>query len=212
MTMPIQSRTRSPFSRRIELGLVAALLLLCSACGSATRVTRVEPTMVTDFSGRWNDTDSRAVAETRVSEAVKYPWLETYRRAKGRAPVVVGSIANRSHEHVNMHTLVADLERALTNSQQILFVAGKGEREELREERREQAVYAREDTQKSAGKEIGADFLLRGSFSSILDESGGTKAIFYQVDLELVDLEGNVKAWFGQHKIKKILERRQTMF
>ena len=109
--------------------------------------------------------------------------------------------------------IVTDLSgRELTNSQKVSFVAGKGEREEVRDERREQAVHAREDTQKAPGKEVGADYMLRGSIATILDEQDGAKAVFYQIDLEMVDMENNVKAWFGQKKIKKVIERKRTVF
>ncbi|MBM4125072.1 MAG: penicillin-binding protein activator LpoB, partial [Nitrospira sp.] len=156
---------------------------------------------------------SRLVAEAMVKEALANPWLSNYTKAKGRQPVVVvGTILNRSHEHINVQTFVTDLSRELTNSQQVTFVAGKGEREEIRAERAEQAVHAREDTQKAPGKEIGADYMLKGNISTILDEAEGTKAVFYQVDLEMVDLENNVKAWFGQKKIKKVVERKRVLF
>ncbi|MGH7230635.1 MAG: penicillin-binding protein activator LpoB [Nitrospiraceae bacterium] len=193
--------------------LAGALLLTSSGCSSGTKVTRVDTNVVTDLSGRWNDTDSRMVAETMVKEALSYSWLDTYTREKSRQPVVVvGTILNRSHEHINTQTFVTDLQRELTNSQKVNFVAGKGEREEIREERREQAVHAREETQKSAGKEIGADYIMKGNISTILDEADGVKAIFYQVDLELIDLESNVKTWYGQKKIKKVVERKRTLF
>ncbi|HPV84208.1 MAG TPA: penicillin-binding protein activator LpoB, partial [Nitrospira sp.] len=77
---------------------------------------------------------------------------------------------------------------------------------------REQAVHAREDTQKAPGKEIGADYMMRGSIATILDEQDGAKAVFYQIDLEMVDLENNVKSWFGQKKIKKVIEKKRTIF
>ncbi|MGH7164329.1 MAG: penicillin-binding protein activator LpoB, partial [Nitrospiraceae bacterium] len=102
--------------------------------------------------------------------------------------------------------------RELTNSQKVTFVAGKGEREEIREERQEQAVHAREDTQKAPGTEVGADYMMKGNISTILDEADGVKAIFYQVDLEMIDLSNNVKTWFGQKKIKKVIERKRTLF
>ena len=54
--------------------------------------------------------------------------------------------------------------------------------------------------------------MLKGDISSILDESEGVKAVFYQVDLELIDLENNVKSWFGQKKIKKVVERKRMLF
>jgi uncharacterized protein (TIGR02722 family) len=188
------------------------LALVASGCAS-TNVSRVDAATVTDFSGRWNDTDSRLVAEEMVKAALGEPWLENSTKAKGRPPVVVvGTVANRSHEHVNIPTFINDLERELTSSQRVVFVAGKGQREELRDERREQATHALESTQKAPGKEIGADYLLRGSISTIQDEADGTKAIFYQVDLEMVDLSNNVKSWFGQKKIKKIVERKRVLF
>ncbi len=205
-------RGNSMDAKRLVLP-VLGLVLLLGGCSSGTKVTRVDTGVVTDLSGRWNDTDSRLVAEAMVKEALSNPWLENFTKSKGRQPVVVvGTILNRSHEHLNTQTFVTDLSRELTNSQRVQFVAGKGEREEVREERAEQAVHSREGTQKSPGKELGADYLMRGNISTILDEAEGVKAVFYQVDLELIDLESNVKSWFGQKKIKKVVERKRTLF
>ncbi len=196
-----------------RIGLVALVVLSLAGCAQETKVTRVDSGVVTDLSGRWNDTDSRIVAESMVKEALEYPWLNSFSSSKHRQPVVVvGTIQNSSHEHINVNTFVTDLERELTNSQKVTFVAGKGDREELRTERKEQAMYAREDTQKAPGKEIGADYMMKGTIATILDEADGTKAVFYQVDLQMVDLESNAKVWFGQKKIKKVVEKKRSIF
>ena len=192
---------------------MALALLSLAGCAQETRITRVDSGVVTDLSGRWNDTDSRIVAESMVKEALEYPWLNSFSSSKRRQPVVVvGTIQNSSHEHINVNTFVTDLERELTNSQKVTFVAGKGDREELRTERKEQAMYAREDTQKAPGKEIGADYMMKGTIATILDEADGTKAVFYQVDLQMVDLENNAKVWYGQKKIKKVVEKKRSIF
>jgi len=193
--------------------LLALVLIGFSGCGAETKVTRVDSGVVTDLSGRWNDTDSRMVAESMVKEALEYPWLNNFSQSKRRQPVVVvGTVVNNSHEHINVQTFVTDLERELTNSQKVTFVAAKNEREEVRTERKEQAMYASEDTQKSPGKEIGADYIMKGTIATILDEADGTKAMFYQVDLQMVDLESNAKVWYGQKKIKKVIEKKRTVF
>jgi penicillin-binding protein activator len=195
------------------LAIAGVTALTLSGCGHETKVTRVDAGVVTDLSGRWNDTDSRMVAETMVKESLEYPWLGNFTQSKRRQPVVVvGTILNSSHEHISVQTFVTDLERELTNSQKVTFVAGKGERDELRTERKEQAMYSREDTQKAPGKEIGADYMMKGTISTILDEAEGTKAVFYQVDLQMVDLESNAKVWYGQKKIKKVIEKKRTIF
>lgn len=207
---------RSVFSIRsawclLVMGL--ALSLTLSACGKEKKVTRIDPGVVTDFSGRWNDTDSKMVAEAMIKEMVKQPWLEKFSSTAGRQPVViVGTILNKSHEHIDVGTFVTDLQREMTNSQQVVFVANKNERDEIREERKEQAVHAREDTQKRPGQELGADFMMKGNISTIVDESDGVKAVYFQVDLDLIDLENNVKSWYGQKKIKKVIERKRLLF
>jgi hypothetical protein len=198
---------------RGRIGLVVLVVLMLAGCAQETKITRVDSGVVTDLSGRWNDTDSRMVAESMVKEALEYPWLNNYSSSKRRQPVVVvGTILNNSHEHIDVNTFVADLERELTNSQKVTFVAGKGDREELRTERKEQAMYAREDTQKAPGKEIGADYMMKGTIATILDEAEGTKAVFYQIDLQMVDLESNAKVWYGQKKIKKVIEKKRSIF
>ncbi len=209
----MQETWKAPGWKIATTPALLALSLWLAGCGAEAKVTRVDPGVVTDLSGRWNDTDSRQVAEEMVKQALSYPWLDNFVKSKNRHPVViVGTILNRSHEHINVQTFVQDLARELTNSQKVTFVAGKSEREEIREERREQAVHAREDTQKAPGKELGADYMMKGSISTILDETDGVKAVFYQVDLEMIDLESNVKSWFGQKKIKKVIERKRTIF
>jgi uncharacterized protein (TIGR02722 family) len=197
----------------IVLGLCVLNLLVLTGCGKEKKVTRVDPGVVTDLSGRWNDTDSKLVAETMMKEMVNRPWLDKFTSSHGRDPIViVGTILNKSHEHIDVGTFVTDLEREMTNSQKVVFVASKSERDEIRDERKEQAIYSREDTQKRPGQELGADFMMKGTIATILDESAGTKAIYYQVDLDLIDLENNVKSWYGQKKIKKVVERKRTLF
>jgi uncharacterized protein (TIGR02722 family) len=198
---------------RPSLWIVFCAGLALAGCGQEMKVTRIDAGVVTDLSGRWNDTDSRMVAESMVKEALQYPWLGNFSQAKRRQPVVVvGTVLNNSHEHINVQTFIADLERELTNSQKVTFVAGKSERDEIRTERKEQAMYASEETQKAPGKETGADYMMKGTIATILDEADGTKAVFYQVDLQMVDLESNAKVWYGQKKIKKVVEKKRTVF
>ena len=114
----------------IGLALVAAIAPGCSG----KRVSRVAVDETIDLSGRWNDTDSRLVSEEMVSEALSRPWVDKFLKKHGTEPtVIVGTVVNRSHEHINTQTFTKDLERELTNSGRVQFVASKGERDEVRE-------------------------------------------------------------------------------
>ncbi len=194
---------------------LGGLLFLASVVGgcATTRVERISPEKVVDLSGRWNDTDSRLVAEEMVKEALSRPWVDNFLKKHTKQPtVIVGTVVNRSHEHINVQTFTKDLERELTNSGRVLFVASKTEREEVREERQDQQTQSSEETAKGLGKEVGADYMLKGNINSIQDEEGGTKVVYYQVTLEMVDIESNLKVWFGDKKIKKIIEKSRIGF
>ena len=203
----------TPLMRVCAVIVSCLCLFLLGSCGKEKKVTRIDPGVITDFSGRWNDTDSKLVAEAMIKEMVGRPWLENFSSQHSRTPtVIVGTIVNKSHEHIDVGTFIKDLEREMTNSQKIIFVASQGDREEIRQERKEQAVHAREDTQKRPGQELGADYMMKGTMSTIVDESSGVKGIYYQVDLELINLETNVKSWYGQKQIKKVIERKRLLF
>jgi uncharacterized protein (TIGR02722 family) len=139
------------------------------------------------------------------------PGSQRFAQVAGRTPVViVGTVLNRTHEHLNTQTFVKDLERALIQSGQVQFVADAGQRQEVRQERLDQSQNARADTVKPPGQESGADFMLQGTINSLVDELDSTRAVFYQVDLELIDIASNVKVWLGQKKVKKLVERSKT--
>lgn len=189
--------------------LIMLLPVLVISCASAPKVTRTEAGEQIDLSGEWNDTDSQMVSAEMIKDALSRAWLEEFVRTKNNKPrIIVGSVLNKSHEHINTETFVKDLQRELINSGRVNFVASKAEREEIREERKDQQTgYTDGSTIKSFGKELGADFMLKGTINTILDEIKGKRVVYYQVDLELIDIETNNKAWLGQKKIKKLVKR-----
>ena len=183
------------------------VLILLAGCGGM-QVQRVATDTVTDLSGRWNDTDAQLVAEKMVSDMTNGKWLKNFLKSSGREPrIIVGAIVNKTDEHIEIDTFRKDIENQLTNSGDVKFVASKDERDEMRDERTDQQDYASDDTKKSFKKEKAADMMMKGVLTSIPDEAGGTKAIYYQVDFELFNLETNEKEWVGQKKIKKVISR-----
>ncbi len=187
-------------------GSLIGLVFLLAGCNPT--VSRVETDTVTDLSGNWNDTDSRLVAQEMIQDVLSRGWLTKFNRDKGKAPtVIVGTVRNLSHEHINTRTFIADMERELINSGEVEFVADAKSREEVRGEVKDQDLHATEESRKAMGNEQGADFMLQGSINSIVDAVSGEQARFYQIDLTLIELGTNRKVWVGQKKIKKTVEK-----
>lgn len=191
--------------------LVVSLMAL-TACGG-TSVKRMEVEEVKDISGRWNDTDSRLVADEMIKDCLAQIWLPKAKSKLGKEPtVIVGTVRNQSHEHINTETFVEDLQRSLINSGQVEFVASKGERGDVRDERLDQDTNASEETRKEHGQEIGADFMLSGVINTIEDAEGGKSVMYYQTNLKLLNVKTNQIAWNGQKKIKKFVKRSRASF
>ena len=191
-----------------RLSSAALAALLVAGCASGPQIQRMDANTVTDVSGRWNDTDSRLVAEEMIQDSLSRPWLGMAQQRKGAAPaVIVQAVRNNSMEHINTATFVEDLQRALINSGRVQFVASAEERQSLRQERADQDVNASEATRKAHGQETGADFALSGTINAIQDKEGGVAVMLYQVNLKLVDMQSNQIVWNGQKKIKKSITR-----
>ncbi|MBW1643583.1 MAG: penicillin-binding protein activator LpoB [Deltaproteobacteria bacterium] len=192
--------------------LFLTIALLMAGCASGPVVERKAVDTTIDLSGRWNDADSRMVSEEMIKDCLNRPWLQRYKiKHDGDIPtVIVGRVKNRSHEHINVQTFVKDLERALINSGQVQFVASKGEREGIREERKDMAKHASDETMKGPGQETGADFMLIGVINTIRDKKKKKAVMYYQTNLELINLSSNIKVWIGEKKIKKLIKKKSV--
>jgi uncharacterized protein (TIGR02722 family) len=201
-------------SRLLSSMLIVAFIGGFAGCGGSSRsVSRIESDQTVDLSGDWNDTDSRLVAQEMINDVLNRPWLADFRAANNRQPVVVvGTVKNRTVEHIQTVTFIKNLERELINSGRVKFVANKDERQEVRDERADQQENASAETMKKFQKELGADFVLRGDIASIVDQEGGDQVKFYQTNLELVNLETNEIAWSGEKKIKKLVSQSGSKF
>lgn len=181
------------------------VFFLTTGCAQKS-VTRVSSDQDIDLSGRWNDADSRRVAESLAGSVLNSPWLNNFRDNHNRRPVIiVGLVKNKSHEHIASQTFIKDIEKEFIQSQRIRVVQNDVFREKLREERADQQEFASPDTQKRWGAELGADFMMFGTISSIVDSEGKRQVNFYQVDLELTNLETNELVWLDGKKIKKYI-------
>jgi len=192
--------------------LLLAAIALCFAC--STKVQRLdENTASRDLSGRWNDTDSRLVADEMINDSLSRPWYDRFVQQNGREPVViVGTVDNQTMEHINTQTFIQNIQRALINSGKVKFVASQDERGEVRTERLEQDEFASEATRKAFGQEVGADFMLSGVLTSIVDREGRRSVVLYQTNLRLINIQTNQIVWNGEKQIRKyILSRNARM-
>jgi hypothetical protein len=201
--MSLISLARRHEAATFRLGVLLLGLLVLAGCGGKS-VQRIDTDTTVDLSGNWNDTDSRLVSEEMISQVLAHPWLARWEAVSNDRPtVIVGTVRNNSTEHIDTNMFTKNLEIAFINSGRVRVVASRDERGEVRDERAQQQDWSDPATVKKMGMELGADYMMIGSVGSIVDQEGGESVIFYQVNLELIDIQTNEKVWIGQKEIKK---------
>jgi penicillin-binding protein activator len=186
---------------------IILLLVLLSFISCSRSVTRIDPSQSIDLSGRWNDTDSRQVADQMIHDLLKSDGFKKYADMLGRKPViVVGIIKNKTTEHIEAANYIKKFEMVIFNSGIADLVEADEFRDKLRKERAEQQDFADPKTVAQWGKEIGADVMLFGEMSSETDVYQKKKVVNYITTLFLTNIESNKRIWYGQHEIKKFVK------
>ena len=194
--------------------LVLGTVVFVNGCGKSVEVARVDSGKEIALTDKWNDEDSRLVAEEMINDMLSYPWISQFnQRFPGKEPLVtVQRVRNKSHEHIAVDTFVNDIKRAVIRSGKAGFIATLEERQDTRTELADQDMNASADTRMEMGEEDGANFALSGTINSIVDQLDNQRVTYYQVDLKLINLQTAREVWNGSKKIKKFMERKSFSF
>ena len=208
--MKFQQTSKSILATVLILGTV----VFVNGCGKNVEVARVDSGKEIALTDKWNDEDSRLVAEEMINDMLSYPWISQFnQRFPGKEPLVtVQRVRNKSHEHIAVDTFVNDIKRAVIRSGKAGFIATLEERQDTRAELADQDMNASADTRMEMGEEDGANFALSGTINSIVDQLDNQRVTYYQVDLKLINLQTAREVWNGSKKIKKFMERKSFSF
>jgi len=208
--MNFQQTSKSILATVLVLGTV----VFVNGCGKNVEVARVDSGKEIALTDKWNDEDSRLVAEEMINDMLSYPWISQFnQRFPGKEPLVtVQRVRNKSHEHIAVDTFVNDIKRAVIRSGKAGFIATIEERQDTRAELADQDMNASADTRMEMGEEDGANFALSGTINSIVDQLDNQRVTYYQVDLKLINLQTAREVWNGSKKIKKFMERKSFSF
>lgn len=190
----------------MQLRWIHVSLIVLLAVGCARTVSRIEPGQQIDLSGRWNDSDSRQVANKMITELLASEKYKDYAKTLGKKPaIIVGLIKNKTSEHIDASNYIKKMELAIFNSGVADLVESDAFRDKIREERAQQQDFASPETVSQWGKETGANLMLFGEMTSETDVYNKKRVVNYVTTLFLTDMETNKRIWYGQEEIKKYI-------
>ena len=113
----------------------------------------MEPEQQIDLSGKWNDTDSQMVSEEMIATCINAPWAGRFIDETGKLPVLlVGTIYNKTDEHISSDVFISDLERAFIESQRAKVIQSGAALDEIREIRQSQLSFTEPDTRRFSAR------------------------------------------------------------
>ncbi len=198
------------------LGVAAAFtgssVALVSCAPTHRDVRRVPPETVVDVDYRFDDEDARQVWQGMVNDATFRGWSDRWiQEHGGRRPIIIiGRIRNNTQDYINTNLFTRNFEREMLNSGKVRVVSARDDRGELRDERLQGQEWNSPETRKVMKNELGADLMLLGDINDVQERSlsGRTVVKYYQVNLDLTDIETNEKVWIGSVDVKKVSTER----
>jgi uncharacterized protein (TIGR02722 family) len=191
------------------LAAAAGLTMAVASCGPTRRdVERVDPETKVDLDYRFNDNDARQVWQGMSNDSTFRGWIGRWQQERGgnRPIMIVGPIKNNTQDYINMNLFTRNFEREMLNTGNVRVVSMRDQRGDLRDERLQGQEWNSPETRKLMKNELGADLMLMGDVNDVVERSLDNRQVskYYQVNLELTNIETNEKVWIGSVEIKKV--------
>lgn len=186
-----------PFLAVVFLGMG---LSACSGPQAFTRGTYGDPNAIEMLSDNFNENDLQLIAKKLVDSLKTSP---SFAQIQGRPVIVIGKIKNSTSEHIDLRSLSDKLLVQLTQTGKFSF-QDKGAREEIAEEYEYQGSgYVKSEEAKGPGQQASADYLMTGEISSIIQEVGRDKLVYYKMTLKLSNLRSGIIEWTDEKELRK---------
>jgi penicillin-binding protein activator len=192
----------------VKMSALLVCLLYMSACGPRvfTKGDYDDVEKENLLNDQWSETDMQKMVKKLVDSMAASRSI-----AKSQKPpiVMVTKLENKTDEHIDTQSITDMIKVELGRSGAVQFV-DKEAREDVAKEYEYQASGMMDKTsQKSKGKQIGADYILNGRLDSIVKEVGKDKTVYYKLTLNLTNLSTNVSAWQDHDQIRKQFKKRR---
>lgn len=187
--------------KHVLFTLMLAGLLLNHGCAAfRMKVQPVNPDETIPFDASYDYSDLRTLSRTMGESALRGNYL----RPGDEPPIlVVLGIENRTTHHIDMKALADTIRSVMMQSGNVLFV-NESRRNEILREQAYQQVQVNEETRAALRNQLGAEYMLTGSLVELKKRSGREvraarrEEIYYQLTLEVTDLESSVIVWTDQ--------------
>ncbi len=154
---------------------------------------------------QWSETDMQVVVKSMVDSLVKHPTISG---AKNPPDVIVTQLQNKTSEHIDTQSIMDMIRVELTNSGKVSFLDKEARKDISDEYDYQNSGMVTPESKKSAGGQVGADFIINGRLDSIVQEVGKDKTVYYKLTLNLTNIKTSRISWTAQKEIRKKYKKK----
>ncbi len=196
----------------VVLGLIVVISFGVLGCattsgGSPAKVAYSDPTAVETTTIDFGSSDLQQIAEAMVNSMLTFPPIVQV--TSERRPVIfVESIKNKTREHIDTEAITDTISTKLIQSGKFRFVDRTKVDAVLKELQYQASGIVDDSTRAQFGRQIGAEYMLYGNFTSIEKLAGRTKDLYYKFTLKLMNVETGIIEWQDEKEIRKVATRK----
>jgi uncharacterized protein (TIGR02722 family) len=190
-------------------GAAAWALVGCAGPRAFTRGQYGDPQEISMLDDQWNQNDMQLVAKKVVGSMEA--WVEQA-KPSAKPVVILGMPENRTSEHIDMQALYDQVKTALIQSGRFTFVDESARPEIAKEYEYQGSGYVDPSQAKRPGKQTAPEYFLKGRITSIVQQVGNDKVVYYKASFRLSDIETAEIVWTDEKEITKHFKKRSIGF
>jgi penicillin-binding protein activator len=192
--------------RQISLCVLVIVPLFFAGCAASVKSSISDNETVTGSD--WSAKDLKDVSEHMVrsicsSQFIRKPGY----LADTQRWMLAKDLKNDTDEHVNTRTIVEKIRTRLINNGTAIFVDDQAISDILNQLKLQQSGLYDNLSAAKVGKLVGAKIILRGTLSSIRKRTDRTDIIYYNITLQIVNIETGEILWTDEKEIQRLTEK-----
>lgn len=187
-------------ARTLLLLLAAAPLGACS-----TEVTYEDPEGVEILSTDFSYSDLKMIAQGMTDS-----FLATGVWGQDIPRVAVGGVINRTNQHIDTQNITDTIRTAFVQSGKfsVLETAGAQGLDELEKETDyQQSGKVDQAAAVELGKQLGAEYVFFGRFTTITARAGSTESVYYKFTMNAINVQTRQIVWADEKDLRKRKEK-----
>lgn len=191
---------------KINLLLLIVLIAFLSACAPTIQYDIKDEETVTGSD--WSAKDLKDVSDYMADSLKQSAFIAgpQYASEKPRW-MLARDMKNETDEHVNTRTIMEKIRTRLINGGIASFIDDQAIEDILNQMKLQQSGLFDNKTVAQVGKLVGARLILRGTISSIRKKTDRKDIIYYNITLQLVNIQTGEIVWTDEKEIQRLTSK-----